>query len=49
VRLPLAWYLTERLHWGIEGAWYAMGADVLVRCALIVGRFLSGGWRKVEV
>ncbi len=49
VRLPLAWYLTERWQWGIEGAWYAMAADVLVRCGLIVGRFLSGRWRRIEV
>ena len=49
VRLPLAWLLTHEWNWGIAGAWYAMAADVLVRCVLILGRFLSGGWKRIAV
>jgi putative MATE family efflux protein len=49
VRLPLAWYLAFELHWGVAGAWVAMGVDLLVRCLLVVGRFLQGGWQRVKV
>jgi Na+-driven multidrug efflux pump len=49
VRLPMAWFLTQHWHWGVEGAWYAMATDVLIRCVLIVARFLAGGWKRVEV
>ena len=46
VRLPLAWLLTQYWDWGVHGAWYAMAIDVMVRCALMVARFLSGGWKR---
>ena len=49
VRLPMTWLVTQRWDWGIEGAWYAMAADIIVRCALITARFLTGGWKRVEV
>jgi putative MATE family efflux protein len=49
VRLPAAWFLAHTLGWGIQGAWYAMGADVIVRCVLVAIRFLTGGWKRVEV
>jgi putative MATE family efflux protein len=34
---------------GVRGAWYAMVTDVYIRCAMAVGRFLHGGWKKIEV
>jgi putative MATE family efflux protein len=49
VRIPLAYWLTQSLDWGVAGAWYAMAADIYVRCLLVVGRFLHGGWKRVEV
>ncbi len=49
VRIPLAYWLTQTLDWGVAGAWYAMAADIYVRCALVVGRFFHGGWKRVEV
>jgi putative MATE family efflux protein len=49
VRLPLAWVLAHSWGWGIQGAWYAMAADVTVRSALVLTRFLTGGWKAVEV
>jgi Na+-driven multidrug efflux pump len=49
VRLPLAWLLAIEWHWGINGAWYAMVVDVLVRCFLITYRFRHGGWKSTEV
>ena len=49
VRIPLAWLFTQHWNWGIQGAWYAMAADMLLRCGLIAARFLTGGWTRVEV
>ncbi len=49
VRLPLAWLLVIAWHWGINGAWYAMIVDLLLRTALVTGRFLTGGWKRVQV
>jgi putative MATE family efflux protein len=49
VRIPLAWLLAIHWSWGVEGAWYAMAADVIIRCVLILIRFNQGGWRKIEV
>ena len=34
---------------GVEGAWYAMVIDVVLRSLLIVGRFWQGGWRRIVV
>jgi putative MATE family efflux protein len=37
------------LGWGIEGAWYAMVADLAVRSLLIGTRFFRGGWKNVKI
>lgn len=34
---------------GVLGAWYAMAADLHVRAALVLGRFLHGGWKHTKV
>jgi len=34
---------------GVRGAWYAMIADLAVRCLLVVYRFLNGAWKRIEV
>jgi putative MATE family efflux protein len=49
VRLPGAWLLTHAWGWGVQGAWYAMVADLVVRCVLVVFRFFHGGWKRIEV
>jgi putative MATE family efflux protein len=49
VRIPLTWLLTQHASWGVEGAWYAMLADLSFRCLLVVYRFWHGGWKRVEV
>jgi putative MATE family efflux protein len=61
IRIPLAHALTaERLdlgplgEWpggnlGLMGAWLAMFTDVFVRGALILYRFASGRWQRIEV
>ena len=61
VRIPLAYLLAQDSvdvpllgpisGWGlgVVGAWYAMVADVWVRCLLVVVRFAHGGWKRTEV
>ncbi|MEZ6142499.1 MAG: MATE family efflux transporter [Zavarzinella sp.] len=61
VRIPLAYYLThphldlgslgtlEGYNFGLIGAWSAMFADLLLRGALFVHRFLLGRWKLVQV
>jgi putative MATE family efflux protein len=49
VRLPVAYLLVLVWHWNVAGAWYAMVADLLVRCALVCFRFTHGGWKRVDV
>ncbi len=49
VRIPLAYALTRVWPLGVYGAWYAMLADLCVRCALVCGRFRHGGWKRVAV
>jgi putative MATE family efflux protein len=34
---------------GIRGAWYAMLADMTVRSLLVAGRFIQGGWKRIQV
>ena len=51
VRIPGAYLLAHPacLNLGVEGAWYAMLADVSVRCLLVCWRFARGRWKKIEV
>lgn len=49
VRIPLTWFWTQHSGWGVQGAWYAMLADLSFRCLLVVYRFWHGGWKRVEV
>ena len=34
---------------GVQGAWYAMLIDVVLRSILLVGRYLHGGWMRIQV
>jgi putative MATE family efflux protein len=34
---------------GVRGAWYAMVIDLVVRCLLVLYRFLNGAWKRIEV
>jgi putative MATE family efflux protein len=34
---------------GVVGAWYAMVTDLHVRAALVLYRFLQGGWKRIEI
>jgi putative MATE family efflux protein len=48
VRLPLAYWLTAT-PLGLYGAWLAMFADLYVRGALFLKRFIGGRWQRVKV
>jgi len=49
VRLPAAWYLGVHLELGIEGIWYALCGELVVRSFLFLGRFLHGGWKRKTI
>lgn len=49
VRIPAAYVLSHYLGYGVEGAWYAMLADLWIRCLLIGWRFAHGGWKQIDV
>ncbi len=49
IRIPGAYLLTTVWSLGVEGAWWAMVADIVVRSLMILGRFLHGGWKRVKV
>lgn len=49
VRIPLTWLLTQVYSFGVEGAWYAILADLTIRGALVALRFRHGGWLKTDV
>ncbi len=49
VRLPLAYLFVIAWQWGVNGAWYAMVIDLLLRCLLVGVRFVHGGWKRVGV
>jgi len=49
IRMPAAYLLAYVWGWGIQGAWYAMVIDLVVRCAMVMYRFWHGGWQRIEV
>lgn len=49
VRLPVAAILIYGFGFGLLGAWIGMAADIVVRAALMSGRFLRGRWKYVVV
>jgi putative MATE family efflux protein len=49
VRFPVAWLLAIAWGWGVQGAWYAILADLTVRAVLFSARFAHGGWQRVKV
>jgi putative MATE family efflux protein len=49
VRIPLAYWLTVELEYGLFGAWLAMFADLHVRGIAFFWRFRSGRWKTVVV
>jgi putative MATE family efflux protein len=49
VRMPGTWLLAHQLGWGVRGAWWAMVADLVVRCLLVAARFGGGRWKHARV
>lgn len=49
VELPQLGLVVTGMNWGVDGAWWAMTTDVIVRSVLIASRFLHGGWQRVQV
>jgi Na+-driven multidrug efflux pump len=61
IRMPLAYVLTRSsvdlgslgsvpgFDLGLFGAWLAMFADLLIRGAMFLGRFVRGQWKEVRV
>jgi putative MATE family efflux protein len=49
IHLPFLGITIAGWSLGVRGAWYAMTIDVCVRCVLLGGRFLQGGWKHVRV
>jgi putative MATE family efflux protein len=49
VRIPLAYLFTGHYELGVQGAWYAMVIDLVVRATLITARFQSGVWKRISV
>ena len=43
--LFVAWYLKL----GLVAMWMVLSIELIIRGALIYGRFLHGGWKRVEV
>jgi putative MATE family efflux protein len=46
VRIPLTYLLIDNRAMDITTAWLITAADHLVRCAILLFRFASGGWKK---
>lgn len=47
--LPLVGWEIDGWSWGVQGAWWAMVIDVTIRSALLLMRFVHGGWQRVQV
>lgn len=49
VRLPLTYVLAVVFEMGLVGVWIACSAELILRGALFLARFLHGGWTRVKV
>lgn len=49
LRLPLAWFLSVYMGWGVHGAWWAMAATTIVQGIWVILLFRRGKWRTVKV
>lgn len=49
VRPGLAIFSIYVLDWGLEGAWFALVADQLLRSLLVLLRYNSGKWKSIKV
>ena len=49
VRLTGALFVGLWLKMGLAAVWAVLACELIIRGSLIYGRFLQGGWRKIEV
>ena len=49
VRFGLSYLLIKQFHFGLEGVWYAMIADWVVRCVFFFFRYRGGKWKTKTV
>ncbi len=49
VRIPLAWFIGLHLGHGLDGVWYGLCGEIIIRSLLFLARFLHGGWKTVKV
>ncbi len=47
--LPLLGWTIHGANLGVQGAWYAMVLDIIVRCVLLILRFRHDAWQRIEV
>ncbi|MEL7496402.1 MAG: MATE family efflux transporter [Planctomycetota bacterium] len=47
--IPTTGIVIEGLGWGVEGAWYAMVIDLVLRSAMIMARMFHGGWQRISL
>jgi putative MATE family efflux protein len=49
VRFGGVMVVTLLLHKGLAAVWIVLAAELLIRGALMYGRFVHGGWKRIEV
>ena len=49
ISIPLTDIVITGRNLGVEGAWYAMVTDIVLRSLLILARFQHGGWKRIKV
>ena len=49
VRPGLSFVFINFLHFGVIGAWFALGVDQILRSVLIMARYNSGKWKHIKV
>jgi Na+-driven multidrug efflux pump len=49
LRVPFVYLVGYRMGGGLVGVWYVLCAEIVARSLLYLGRFLHGGWKRIEV
>lgn len=49
LRIPLAYLVGYVWGYGLVGVWWVLCGEIVVRSLLFLGRFLHGGWKRLEV
>ncbi len=49
LRVPLAYFFSISLGWGLVGAWVGICIDITVRAVFLWWRFRSGRWKELKV